>query len=149
MARKKGTFSYKRGDVSLDFYGFEDLLNKIVQAGGKLDDVIVRAIKASSKPIENDLLAFMRKHTKPVSKISTGATMESFTNVGDVQRTGGYVWYKLGFDIKEGGLPALFLDIGTPKITPSFFVYYAFSKNMDNAKREQEQALQEAFKELL
>ncbi len=140
--KKSGNFSYK-GGVSLDFYGFEELLQKIVNAGGNLETALTRSLVASSKPIEHDLLNYMEKHRL------TGKTIESFQNVYDVDRIGGYIRYKLGFDIKQGGLPALFLDLGTPKIKPSFFVYYAFMNNADNVKKEQEIALREVFKELL
>lgn len=144
MAKRKarGTFSHS-GTVGLDFYGFDELLRKIVDAGGKLEDALVESLKASSEPIGADLLLFMAKHHR------TGDTAASFTDVVDVEKTGGYIWYKLGFDIKKGGLPALFLDIGTPTITPSFFVYYAFENNMDRVVQAQEHALKKVLKELM
>lgn len=144
MAKKKGTFS-GNGRVALNFYGMEELVQKIVDAGGKVEPALVRAIKASSKPIANDLQGYMRKHRR------SGATIESFTNIQELTGLGhsGYITYKLGFDIKKDGLPALFLDIGTPKITPSFFVYYAFENNADAVIREQENALKEVLEELM
>lgn len=140
--KKKGNFSH-HGGVSLDFYGFEELLQKIIDAGGNLEDALSRSLVASSKPIEKDLLNFMSRHRL------TGQTVRAFNNVHDVDRNRGFISYKLGFDIKKGGLPALFLDVGTPKIKPSFFVYYAFKNNADSVKREQENALMEVFEELM
>lgn len=145
MAKKrkgKGNFSH-HGGVSLDFYGFQELLEKITNAGGNLEDALSRSLQASAKPIENDLREFMSKHHQ------TGETIGSFQNIHSVDRVGGYVYYKLGFDKKKGGLPALYLDIGTPTIKPSFFVYYAFKNNVDRVKHEQEQALIELLEELM
>lgn len=144
QTKKKGTFSHS-GRVALNFYGMEELVQKIVDAGGKVEPALRRSIKASAVPIEKDLRNFMAKHYK------TGETISSLTSIQEIEGLGssGYITYKLGFDIKKGGLPALFLDIGTPKITPSFFVYYAFQNNLDNSIREQENALKEVLEELM
>ena len=140
--KKKGNFSHN-GGVSLDFYGFQELLEKITKAGGNLEDALSKSLQASAKPIENDLRSFMSKHHR------SGATIRSFENVHSVDRVGGYVYYKLGFNKDKGGLPALFLDIGTPTIKPTFFVYYAFTSNADRVKKEQEQALIELLEDLM
>lgn len=142
MAKKKGSFSH-HGGVSLDFYGFEELLQKIIDAGGDLEDSLSQSLKASAKPISNDLTSFMRKHHR------TGDTLRSFEDVHDVDKMRGIIHYKLGFDIKKGGLPALFLDLGTPTMKPTFFVYYAFKNNEDRVKREQENALLEILEDLM
>lgn len=139
----KGNFSYKKAGVSVSFFGFGELLEKIDEAEGNIVDAVVRATKASSKPIKRDLLSYMERHKL------TGGTESSFVDVTDIKKGYGRISYKIGFDIKKGGLPALFLDIGTPTIKPSFFVYYAFMSNEDEIKEEQEKALKEALSELL
>lgn len=140
--KKKGKFSHN-GGVSLDFYGFQELLEKITKVGGNLEDALSKSLQASAKPIENDLREFMNKHHK------TGDTIGSFENIHSVDRVGGYVYYKLGFNKDNGGLPALYLDVGTPTIKPSFFVYYAFTNNADRVKQEQEQALLKILEDLM
>lgn len=140
--KSKGNFSHG-GYVGLDFFGFEEILQKISDAEGNVVDAVVKAAKASAKPIEADLLKFIRSHRL------TGDTEDSFTNIHDMKKGYGIISYKLGFDKNNGGLPALFLDIGTPTIKPSFFVYYAFRNNVDRVKAEQEEALKEALRELL
>lgn len=138
----KGNFSHG-GYVGLDFFGFEEILQKISDAEGNVVDAVVKAAKASAKPIEADLLKFIRNHHL------TGETEASFKNMYDMKKGYGIISYKLGFDKDNGGLPALFLDIGTPTITPSFFVYYAFRNNVDRVKAEQEEALKEVLRELM
>lgn len=145
MAKKKkgkGNFSH-HGGVSLDFYGFEELLQKIIDAGGNLEDSLAKSLEASAKPISNDLTSFMRMHKR------TGKTLKSFEDVHSIDRTRGFIFYKLGFNKDNDGLPALFLDIGTPTQDATFFVYYAFKNNADRVKREQENALLEILEELI
>lgn len=142
MAKRKGTFSHG-GGWGMDFYGFEDLLLKIKAAEGNVEAAVMDALHEGAKPIEADLLLFMAKHHR------SGTTEGSMTEVVKDFHAGMTIYYSLGFDIKKGGLPALFLDIGTPRIRPSYFVYYAFKNNTDNVKRLQEQALRKALKGLM
>lgn len=147
-SRKKGNFSH-HGGVTLDFYGFEELLQKIIDAGGDLEDSLAKSLEASAKPIANDLTGFMREHHR------TGKTLRSFEDVHSIDRARGFIFYKLGFNKDKDGLPALYLDVGTktelgaPRIEPTFFVYYAFKNNADRVKREQENALLEILEELM
>ena len=141
-SKKKGQFSH-HGGVWLDFYGFEELLQKIIDAGGDLEDSLARSVKASAKPIANDLTGFMSKH------VHTGDTMRSFENVHSVDRNRGFIHYKLGFNLDKDGEPAIFFDLGAPTIKPTYFVYYAFTNNADRVKREQENALLEILEELM
>lgn len=143
MAKKKGSFSY-HGGVKLDFYGFQELIDKIADAGGNLEDVLSKTIQDSAKPISKDLTTFM----EPEHHYS-GDTIGSFEDIHSVDRMKGIIHYKLGFDIKKGGLPALFFDVGAPTITPTFFVYYAFKNNVDRVKMEQEKALMKILEDLM
>lgn len=143
MAKKKGNFSH-HGGVSLDFYGFQELVDKIADAGGSLEDVLARTIQASARPIKNDLIGFM----EPKHHVS-GRTIKSFEDVHSIDRSRGFVFYKLGFNKDKGGLPALYFDLGVPTIKPTFFVYYAFKNNADRVKREQENALLEILEDLI
>lgn len=99
------------------------------------------------------MLDFIRNHK------DTGVTEESFSDV-EVKWKGDRLELKTGFDIKKGGLPALFLDIGTPShsgrsgsgvvtgISPSFFIYYALENNAEAIKQKQIETLNEILKEL-
>lgn len=142
MARKRGTFS-NGGSWGMDFYGFEELLLKIQQAEGSAVPAIMDALKEGAKPIQADLLAFMAKHHR------TGDTARSMTEAVHTSNAGMTLYYEMGFDIKKGGLPALFLDLGTPRIRPSFFVYYAFKNNTDNVRMLQEKAIKKALRGLM
>ncbi len=140
MAKRKGSFS-KKGNF-IEFYGSAELLNKIEDAAGNVNKAVEKALVKSAELPKKDMLDFIRQHK------DTGTTEASFVD-NEVKWDGDRLTLKTGFDIKKGGLPALFLDIGTPKIKPSFFVYYAVEKNVNKIKQIQQETLQEILKELM
>ncbi|MCQ2059793.1 MAG: hypothetical protein MJY71_08220 [Bacteroidaceae bacterium] len=152
MASKKGKFS-KKGNL-VGFYGTPDLLKKIEKANGNVKKAVETAVLKSIEPATQDMKEFIRTHRE------TGVTEDAFDD-GQVKWNGDSVNIKSGFDIEKGGLPALFLDIGTPShsgrngtgmitgITPTFFVYYAVENNMDKIMKIQQQTLEDILKGLI
>lgn len=124
----------------IDFYGSSELLKKLEKAGANVEKLVVDALQKSVEKPKAEMLDFIRQHKL------TGETENSFTT--EIKQEGDKVYLKLGFDIKNGGLPAVFLNYGTPKIPPSFFIDNAIENNVDEIKRVQLEALNEAFKEL-
>ena len=51
----------------------------------------------------------------------------------------------VGYDVKKGGLPAIFLDVGTPTQKGYFWKYYA----VENTRKQVEQIQQETLKKIL
>lgn len=129
------------GKSKIDFYGTSEFLQKLEKAGGNVEKAIVNALKKSAEKPKQQMLEYMHQH-----KLS-GATMKSFTE--EIKSEGDKIYMKVGFDIKKGGLPAVFLNYGTPRIAPSFFIDNAIENNLDEIKRVQLEALNNAFKELL
>ena len=152
MARKKGTFS-KKGNL-IDFYGTPELLKKIEAANGNVRKAVETAVLKSIEPAKQDMKEFIRNHKE------TGVTEDSFDD-GLLKWKGDAVNIKSGFDIEKGGLPALFLDIGTPShsgrngtglitgIAPTYFVYYAVENNMDKIMKIQRKTLEDMLKGLM
>lgn len=151
MARKKGSFS-KKGNF-IEFYGTAELLNKIEQAAGNVNKAVEKSLRESAELPKKDMKDFIRQHR------DTGITEDSF--VDDlVKWKGDRLELKTGFDIEKGGLPALFLDIGTPShsgrsgsglvtgIAPTFFIYYAVANNAEAIKQKQLETLNEILKGL-
>lgn len=143
----------------LDF----DTTNWLAKYNKKVDDfngkggAFERAVGRIIPMVEQDFKSFMANHTK------TGATIEAlmdapnlywgdesfYRKLGKKKSTKGsegepsknILFVEFGFKIGDGGLPAVFLDIGRPGIKykngtvskemkPSFFVYYAIERNM-------------------
>lgn len=128
------------GKAKIDFYGSSELLKKLEKAGANVEQCIVDALQKSVEKPKAEMLDYIRQHKL------TGQTEDSFET--EIKHEGNKVYLKVGFDIKKGGIAAVFLNYGTPKIKPSFFIDNAIENNIDDIKRAQIEALNEAFKGL-
>ena len=137
MAKKYRGSSIKRGNL-IEMYGVSDLLKQIESAGGNVDSAIQKAVEKSLEIVGEKMQSFMAGHK------DSGDTYASFeqtaTKVED-----GKVEATVGYNAKKGGLPAIFLDVGTPKQKPHFFRYYA----VENSRKQIEEIQQETLKEIL
>lgn len=160
MARKFKGSSLKRGNM-LEMYGVSELLKKIEAAGGKVDEACIKAANDSMKIVGDHAQAFMQKH-----KV-TGDTMGSFEQT-PAKVEGGTITASVGYQIDNGGLNAIFLDVGapdrkttvghrgvtgTPKQNPQkglFWRYYAVndSTQVKKIQEAQHNALNEILGEL-
>jgi hypothetical protein len=132
----------RKNAYSLEFYGASDLLKKIEAAGGDVENAISQAVVRSMASPKNDLQAFMTSHHL------TGVTERSWGETS-IEWKNGKLEYAVGFNLKKGGIGALFLDVGTPKQSPTYFIYNTVQRNLTKIRDAQQQALQEIFKELL
>lgn len=140
---KRGKYrgsSVKRGNL-IEMYGVSELLKNIEKAGGKVDAAVQKAVDASLKIVGDDMQAFMSGHK------NTGETMESYEQT-PAKSDGSTVTGNAGYNVKKGGLPAIFLDVGTPKIKPSFFRYYAVENNRKQIEEIQRATLNEILEGL-
>lgn len=128
------------GKSKIDFYGSSELLKKLERAGANVEQCIVDALQKSVEKPKEEMLQYIRQHKL------TGQTEDSFTT--EIKHEGNKVYLKVGFDIKKGGIAAIFLNYGTPKIAPSYFIDNAIEHNIDEIKRAQLEALNKAFEEL-
>lgn len=127
--------------AKIEFYGTDELIRKIEKAGGNVEKAIIEALKQSSEKPKAEMLSYIRRHRQ------TGATEDSFTE--EFKSKNDKIYMRIGFDIKRGGLPALFLNYGTPRIQPSFFIDNAIDHNIDSIKEAQLDVLREVFKEAI
>ena len=113
-------------------------------------EVMFEVYKAGAKPMIGDIKAFMAQHNL------TGKTLESFNDgvLVDVAGDGSYMKFKFGFDVKKGGLPALFLeygDNGSPMRMPNkayYFMYYAVKNNIDQFRDLADAEIERLLKEV-
>lgn len=157
MARKfKGT-SYKRNGM-VSIHGVSDLLKKIEKAQGRVDEAVMKATDASLAVIGKEAQRLMR----PLSpgKSGTGDTYRSFEQI-PAKMKGNFVQASVGYDVDKGGLPAIFLDVGTPKRAPKgkenekskrqeghFWRYYAVENTRSQVNEAQQKAVKEILEEL-
>ena len=127
MARKfKGT-SYKRNGM-VSIHGVSDLLKKIEKAQGRVDEAVMKSTDASLAVIGKEAQNLMSRLSP--GKSGTGDTYRSFEQ-RPAEMNGKFVQASVGYNVDNGGLPAIFLDVGwtgTPKRKPKkghFWRYYA------------------------
>lgn len=105
-SRKFKGSSLKRGNM-LEMYGVSELLKKIEAAGGKVDAACIKAANKSMRVVGEHSQAFMSRHE------GTGDTKKSYQQT-PAKVEGGKIVASVGYNIDDGGLPAIFLDVGAP-----------------------------------
>ncbi len=140
MARKFKGSSVKRGNL-VEMHGFSELLQKIEKAGGKVDEAVKRCVDNSLEQVGMKMQLFMLSHKQ------TGKTYDSFERVPATIKDGKVV-ANVGYNIEKGGLPAIFLDVGTPKQKPKFWRYYAVENSSAQIAEIQRATLNEILEEL-
>lgn len=135
--KKRGTMG-----VYLDMYGVSDMVNKMDRALGGVEEPLARAYKAGMAYPESVMEDWMA-----VQHRRTGRTASSFRDGRLVWQKDGTGVYEYGFKKDEGGLPALFLEYGTPRIKPEFVMWYAIHDNLDVIAMRLENELKLIMKE--
>lgn len=136
MAKKR------KNAFTIDFYGSSELLKKVEAAGGNVEKAISQAVSRSMAAPKRDMQSFIASHHL------TGRTEESFGET-PIEWKNGVLEYATGFNLKKGGEGALFLDIGSPTIAPTFWVSNLVDKHISNIREAQQAALREILKELI
>ena len=127
-----------KGKNIVEMYGVKDLLNAIDAAGGKVDAAVKKAVDASLEQVGMKMQLFMLGHKE------SGETYSSYEQIM-ASIKGNKVDAIVGYNVKNGGLPAIFLDVGTPKQKPYFFRYYA----VENSRKQIEEIQRATLNEIL
>lgn len=141
MAKKYKGSSVKRDNL-IEMVGVSDLLNKIEAAGGKVDEAVKKATDNCLELVGMNMQLFMMSHKQ------TGETYGSYEQIKAVVKNG-KAEAIVGYDVNKGGLPSIFLDVGTPKQKPYFYRYYAVENSQAEITRIQQETLKEILKELI
>ncbi|MCI7503680.1 MAG: hypothetical protein MSA76_08485 [Clostridium sp.] len=129
----------------IDFSQLEDLAEKWEKAGGKVEQLAESCLKAAHKAVTPPIVQDMTRHHR------TGSTQESIVTKADVKWDGTKANIPVGFDIKQGGLPSIFLMYGTPRIKKDTKLYADVygKKAQERIKKAQEETFQKGIKKLL
>lgn len=125
----------------VNFYGGSELLQKLEKAGANIEKEIIKAIHRGNEKPKQDMLSFIQSHR------DTGVTEDSW--VEEIESKDGVIYSRIGFSVRKGGIASIFLNLGGLHTPPTYFIDKAVENNIDVIKRAQENALKEAFKELL
>lgn len=126
------TIKGKHSSIQLD--GFDELVKKLGKSEKEIKEVIEESLIKSAEYPKQSMQKYMDAHHL------TGVTEKSYEDIKP-QWNGTTCEGTTGFNIYKGGLPALFLHKGTPKIKPSYFVHYALENSSRNIRKVQEEAL--------
>lgn len=140
MAKKKAGRSTTSAYLSV--YGIPEMVERMERVLGDVQEPLARAYKAGMsfpESIMEDWMGAVHKRT--------GRTIKSFHRGRLVWRKDGTAVYEYGFKKDEGGLAALFLEYGTPRIKPEFVMYYAVNDHLDVIARGLEEELVLIMKE--
>lgn len=130
-----------KNSMTLNMKGFDDMLERIKKANGSIESAAEKALVEGVKPFQQDLQVGIKKHYR------TGLT-ESTLKEPNVRWNGNVASISAGFDINKGGLPAIFLEYGTPKQRPRPFIRPAIERNKSKARNIQKRELTKILKEL-
>jgi len=96
----------------LNFDGVAELSEKLEALGGDLQKVAEEALEFIPGDVNPKLHAAMVKHNK------TGLADRSIVTDQKVSWTGNVASIDVGFNLKKGGMPSIFLMYGTPRHAP-------------------------------
>ena len=128
--------------VAVEFAGFDEVLKKLNKLGADTKQITEDALQKSFDIVTKKAEAAIAKPNLPAGgKFSTGRTEESLTRTLEVTWTGTEASAPVGFNIKKGGLPSIFMMYGTPRYMKVQVVYDAFYSSATegevlNAQRE-------------
>lgn len=136
--------------VSFEFGVLDEMQEMLNTLDANTDEAIERALIDSQKLVADKVEKAMEKHDR------TGKTKASIIRDKTVKDAGMSKSIGVGFDIKNGGLPSVFLMYGTalhgqPHVEPDKELYNAvFGKSTQNEiEKVQEQAFQNAIEEAM
>ena len=96
----------------ITFKGFSELMENYQKLGGELRKVTEECLKIVPETINPRLEADMSKHNR------TGRTVGSIVENPPIEWTGFIGSVNVGFDLKNGGMPSIYLMYGTPRHAP-------------------------------
>lgn len=133
-----------KNKFGIQFEGFNELMEKFDELGGDLKEVAEECLKVPNRKIVPKLQAIMPKHKR------TGATAKSIVENPRVDwQEGTTASVEIGFNLKKGGMPSIFLMYGTPKMQKDTKLYNAIygSQVQKEIAEEQRKILEKAINE--
>ena len=97
----------------LDFSGIADLAEKYDKLGGDLKEITTKALEFIPDAVNPEAQKAIAAHRR------TGKTQASLVQDQKVSWQGSVASIAVGFDLKAGGFPSIFLMYGTARHAPS------------------------------
>lgn len=142
-----------KNKITVDFQGFDIVKKQLEQIGGDaLRQAVSEALLASQQIVADKASAAIEPHSHSKEQ----RTKKSIVRDLPVEWTGDIAAVGVGFDLRGGGLPSLFLMYGTtlygqPHITPDKNLYDAVygAQTRKEIQKVQEMAFDEVLKRVI
>ena len=105
--------------LALETEGFDELLRVLEKAGQDSKQAAEKALIEGKKAVTPGIREAIARHRR------TGATEASLDTKEEVRFVGTVAETDIGFHVRQGGLPSIFLMYGTPRIQPDKRLYNA------------------------
>lgn len=108
-----------KNKIGLKFDGMEELIEEFERLDGDLKKATENALKASKQIVTPNVQSAIARHKR------SGATEKSLDKNMQVEWEGATASIDIGFHIRQGGLPSIFLMYGTPRMKKDTQLYDA------------------------
>lgn len=134
-----------KSKFGIQFDGFMELAEKFDKLGGDLKNITEECLKAAHEEVASKLPADMVKHNR------TGATSGSIIEEAVVKWDGQTAGIDVGFNLKNGGMPSIFLMYGTPRMKKDTKLYNDIygANTQKRIAEKQEKIMQNGIRERL
>ena len=128
--------------MSLEFHGLQEMINKLRDVGADAKAVTEEALTKTHKIVTaKAATAVAKPNLSAGGKYSKGGTARSLQTTPKISWKGTEASVDVGFNIKKGGLPSIFMMYGTPRYMKNQELYDAFYSDQTegevaNAQRE-------------
>lgn len=139
-----------RNKIGLQFSGFKEAIAQLEKLEGDVKGITEAALYESKKVVTGELLKTAEKKNYPAQgKYSSGDVRHSIDLSKDVEWEGFVASIPVGFDLKKGGFPSIFLMYGTPRMPKVQGMYDAIygSKIRRKIGKIQKEIFQKAIRE--
>lgn len=106
-----------KSKFGIQFDGFTELAEKYDKLGGDLQEITADCLKAAHEIVTPKITADMVRHHR------TGRTQKSIVKNARVEWEGTTGVIDVGFNLKNGGMPSIFLMYGTPRMKKDTKLY--------------------------
>lgn len=139
MAKKSKSKFNLQGEL------FGELFENLDKLGGDIKGVAEDCLKKAHENITSNVHSAMTKHHR------TGETERSIQDNSSVKWDGNLASIEIGFNLKQGGMPSIFLMYGTPRMKKDVNLYNAIygNKAKKQNKKDQEEILRHAIESRL
>lgn len=101
----------------IQFEGFDSLMERYKQLGGDLNAIAEECLIAAHSEVTPKLHADISRHRR------TGKTEDSIVDTQTVKWEGSVATIDVGFNLRDHGMPSIFLMYGTPRMRKDSKLY--------------------------